>query len=244
MINRLIVLILPILFIVGCRQQIEYNIVCDGNSLTAGQGSSISYPQLMEQYLKKTTSCKVTNIGVGAQTTLDMLNDEIQQLESYYDPLAKNVLFAWEIRNHLVINCPDINTAKLNFVEYCKKANEIGYKVYVLTLLPSYTSKYCGDTTELAYDKLEQDRLLVNDWLRNEYKTFANGIVDVAKDSLIGQTGQNHELEYKFSSSTRPIQTDYYFDGTHLTQKGYSIVAEDCITRILKNKTPNNVYEK
>jgi len=236
MIIRLTRLILPFFFIVGCNPQIEYNIVCDGNSLTLGQGSSISYPQLMELNLKKNISCKVTNLGVGAQTTLDMLSDQAQQLQSHYEPLARNILFTWEIRNHIVINCPDINFAKLKFMEYCKKANEQGYEVYVLTLLPSYASKYCGEATEKAYDKLEQDRLLINDWLRSEYNTFANGIVDIAKDSLIGKRGQNHELKYSYSSYKRPKQTDYYYDGTHLTQKGYSIVANHCVNQILKSK--------
>ncbi len=245
-INKRSHLILTILLITNCNQNIissnlrkNYNIVCDGNSLTAGQGSPVSYPRLLEHKLRGKIKFKVTNIGVCGQTTLDMLYDEKLQLDSLFDPDSENILFVWEIRNHLIRKCPEIDSAKTAFVRYCRAAQNIGYKVYVLTLLPSYTSNYCNDTTEFGYKGLEQHRLLINNWLKVEYKTFANGIINIAEDSLIGQTNQNQKKNYQFSHNHRPQKTKYYFDGTHLTIKGYNIIADYCKNKILENENYN-----
>jgi lysophospholipase L1-like esterase len=210
-------------------------IVCDGNSLTAGQGGT-PYPAqlaLLEPFVSNGST--ITNKGVGAQTTLDMIADAATDIDPLYDSSVTSILPAWEVRNHLVVDTPTNTVAYDKFVEYCLARMNVGWKVVVLTILPSWTYGYREDNTVAGYEQLDADRLQINTWIRANYRDFGNVLCDVASISGLSDLGDNEQAGYTFSS-TRPTASanGLFVDGTHLSTAGYALIAAEVKKSILK----------
>lgn len=214
-------------------------IVCDGNSLTLGTGSTggETYPiQLSNLGAIGTSNCTVTNLGSGSQTTEDMIADGVAQVDALYDSgLDYNFLLAWEIRNHLVLDAPTNQAAFDEMETYCLARQSAGFKVIVATILPSWTATYRGDSTVAGYNLLDYDRLAINTLLRDNYTDFADGFADLAMIEGLGDLGDNESGGYTFSA-TRPTTSvnGKYDDGTHLTNSGYADVAQCFLNEIYK----------
>ncbi len=218
----------------------KLNIVCDGNSLTYGQGVPVemSYPALLQKLFNKDSASGVTaavhNMGVNGQTTPEMLFSMNKRLQEAFDPGAdRNIVVAWEIRNHLVRHCTDRLAALNAYMTYCRRATELGYEVYAVTLLPTWSSVYCGDSSAAALHKLEDDRNFVNRYLNKNHYDFSYGIIDVTSLSTIGIKGANLPDGYVFSTD-KPSATAYYLDGTHLNAEGNREIAE-FVKKIIMN---------
>lgn len=210
----------------------KINIVCDGNSLTYGQGvvRESSYPAQLQTLFNKDSAAGVTaivhNIGINGQTTPEMLFAMRQRLKETFDSKSdRNVLVVWEIRNHLVRHCTDRLSALDAYITYCYRAAEMGFEVYSVTLLPSWSGSYCGDSTNVGMHKLEEDRVFINRYISKNFRDFSYGLIDVTSLSTIGYKDANLPENYVFSS-VKPGSTAYYLDGTHLNAEGNREVAE------------------
>lgn len=172
-------------------------VVCDGNSLTAGQGGT-PYPSQLATLLGTTYS--VLNYGVGGQTTADMIADAATQI----DPIPKGTLVAWEAGNDIV-NGADLATTIARWQQYFSDRKTAGWGVGSSRLI---TMTVTPRTTFTAGQ--ETIRTQFNDWLRANYSTYATNLVDVAADARLQD----------------PNSATYYSgDGVHFSTAGYAVVA-------------------
>ncbi len=87
---------------------------------------------------------------------------------------------------------------------YCLERHATGFRVVVVTLLPRSRPA-----------NFEQDRLALNALVRDDWASFADGLVDVAADARIGDTMDNLDRKY------------YQSDTIHPTDAGYAVMAAD-----------------
>lgn len=167
--------------------------VFDGDSLTAEDVSS--YPRQL-QALRNWKS--YTNFAVSGQTIQMMLADATTQIDPYIGQTS-GLLIAWGGTND-VMSGADATTVYNGIVAYASGRKAAGYRVIVLTMIAR------GYFTPA----MEQQRLQINTWLRQNWPNYAAALVDVASDP-------------RLSNPTN--QTYFAGDQTHLTYAGYSVVA-------------------
>lgn len=185
-------------------------IIFDGNSLTAGTGSTAgnTYP---EQVMANFPGRTYWNYGVAGQTTTQMDADAAAQIDILKRNLytGQNIVIAWEITNELVAGV-SATDAYNNFVTYCTNRRAAGFKVIACTVLPRSTANQ---------EQFYADRLEVNTNIRANLASFADDIADFALDGRIGYDGAQNNPEY-------------YSDTTHMTDAGYG-VADEIVTDAL-----------
>lgn len=191
-------------------------IVFDGNSLTAGQGASagMDYPAQMISLLSgyPVTGIESHNYGVSAQTTSDMASDAASQVDTQINVGVENILFAWEIGNDIYFN-GDVSAAETRWASYCNARKAAGWTVICINLLPRNQTSGFGDNVTVFNGKLST----ANTWLAANWSTFSDAMVDIRSDSRLSD----------FTDST------YFSDGTHLTDAGYGVVANICLSVLL-----------
>ena len=186
-----------------------YNIVvCDGNSLTYGNGSSVvwkAYPATFNMF--STKHAKTTNTGVPGRTTPTQTADLPTNVFPLYDVgAANNIYIGWEGTNDLYINQPGAIAAYNHLITLAQtvKANNPSWKVILGTILPRQTAG--------TYAGFEADRLLVNSMLMSS--AMDTGYVDA-----VANVGADPRLQ-------DPSNLIYYnSDKTNLTDAGYLITA-------------------
>lgn len=82
---------------------------------------------------------------------------------------------------------------------YCLQARSYGFKICVLTILPHYNNPYW---------KITQ----INDSIRANWATFADGLADIGSSSLIGDSADCYD-------------TYYYHDSVHTNYNGCRVIA-------------------
>ena len=183
------------------------NLILDGNSLTAFD----IYPPMLPSRIKSGYAMVLQNYAVSGQTTAQMIVDATTQIDI---PTNKNegynIVFCWEGINDLyhratAQQCFD------NIKNYCLARKAYGFKVIVGTLTPRTNSG-----TPLDY---ESKRLIVNDLLRANYNVFADRLVDIGGDPIMGATGASKNATY-------------YVDLVHFTTAGYQIMANLLATAV------------
>jgi lysophospholipase L1-like esterase len=185
-----------------------YNFVCDGNSLTEGYGSTggNTYPkQLYDKFMSENSvSITYTSFGVSGQTLTQMEADAKTQI----DPLLSTnykVLIAWGGVNDFGLEpATTKETIYARYVIYCTNRKTAGWKVYALTMLPQ--SSY-------ARGGFDAERLWFNNQVKTNLSTIVDGIIDVAGDTRIGDSGDELDVTY------------YTSDKIHLNNTGYGIIA-------------------
>jgi lysophospholipase L1-like esterase len=192
------------------------NIIFDGNSLTAGLGSTggNDYPA---QLIASLTALGITgityqNFGVSSQTTQMMAADAAAQVDTQKRAGVENILFAWEVGNDIYFN-GNAATAETDFKNYCLARKAAGWKVIIIGLTPRNQSTDFGDTISSYNAKL----LAADTWLKANYATFADAFVDIRADSRLN--------DY--------TNTTYYYDGIHFKDAGYAVVAALGQTKLL-----------
>lgn len=171
----------------------------DGNSLTFGARASEgeAYPDqvLRDRRLKIDTSA---NFGVLAQNMAAMLEDD-DQVDALFAP--GGIVVVWEGTNDLYFGATAEES--LNRLRtYCERRRAAGWKVLVGTVLPRSDPGTPAD--------FEEQRVALNAGIRDEWSSFADGVMDVAADQRLGT----------------PSDGDYYSDDlVHLTDDGYKVVA-------------------
>jgi hypothetical protein len=168
--------------LVGSQQYSVWSnslIVCDGNSITASVQSGATWPaQLKSSAPFSDIGCTVLNIAVGGQTTPQMNVDAAQQIDAIYDGNKNCVLIAWEIGNDLYFGAT-VEMACANFKKYCSDRRSIGWRVVAITVADRlHLSGTPGGDTGVQYTAKV---LAANDWLRNNWRNFADALVDSRK---------------------------------------------------------------
>lgn len=181
-------------------------VVMDGDSLTRGSGASANlsdnYPSQLAGLLSQ--SYDLISLGVGAQTTADMISDAVTQVDPLltWRPRKTGVLVFWNT-NDLHFGT-SVATTQSRIMNYCSARRAAGWKVIVGTILPR---SVVGTPANYA-----ADRLTINTWIRANWASFCDGFFDPAADSRIGDAGDE-------------ANTTFYNDRAHLNGTGYAIVA-------------------
>lgn len=190
-------------------------VVCDGDSITAGQGLSAAnkYPAQMQALLGNTW--QIDNTGVSGQTVAQMQSTRTDVDAFYSGSNTRNVVVCGGGTNDLYFNA-SAATLETRIQDYCASCKSQGFEVYVWTLLPRGdfpgTSTLPGADAAAQETEFEVRRTAYNTWLRSSYASFADGICDLAADSTIGEDGDE-------DSAT------YYQDTVHPTTAGATIIA-------------------
>lgn len=194
----------PTLPDVGVRRQL----VCDGDSLTAGVGvadaTTQSYPPQLRSLYNGPNSFNLYNFGIAGQTTSDINSDASTQIDILYDSaMSSNFCLVWAGTNDLVAGTSPA-TVYNNLKTYWAARRSAGWKVVAFTALPRSAPGVPAG--------FEADRQTLNTSIRSDSSLY-DAIVDLAADSRIGDSGDE-------------LNTTYYDgDKTHLNQAGYAIVA-------------------
>lgn len=195
-------------------------VLCDGNSLTEGQGiweyngtqpAGNRYWELPVAGLSA-RNYHAWSVGVGGQTTTDMISDFEVHSRKYFSPYRKgNLVVAWEITNDISVGSTDTQ-AYNNYVNYCNLCRKNGWKVVACTVIP----RSGFNATQETY------RNSVNIMIRNNYTSFADGLADFAAHPNFDSPAD--------SWGPWPNASNYY-DGTHLIN--YSAIAQVASAAIL-----------
>jgi hypothetical protein len=165
-------------------------IVFDGDSLSA-QG----YPAAAVALLAEPGWTSVVE-AVGGQAVQTCL-DNVATVDARYAP--GNVVVLWVGTNDYGVHTPAELYAHI--VTYCQGRQAVGFKVVTCTLTPR-----SNDPAVWAF------RDAVNALIRAGWATYADGLVDIGADPVIGYNGAEND-------------TTYYTDLTHMTTAGQLIVA-------------------
>jgi lysophospholipase L1-like esterase len=181
-------------------------IIFDGDSMTEGVGSSRgqNYPKQTIDLLGGTSVFTYYNQAVSGQTTQQMIDDGVSQIDALHSNLKRaNIVVLWAGTNDIYFGA-SAETTYNRIVEYAKARRVAGSKVVVTTILPR--------SNEGTPQTFEANRQYVNTRIRENWTTFADAIADVAANTDIGEP--HDELNKR-----------YYPDGVHLNNRGYAIVA-------------------
>lgn len=190
-------------------------LVFTGNSLVAGSGvttifETVSYVTA-ELLNNPTVICEHINGGIGGQTTTEM----ISRFTSYDlflrdDSKVKNIYIPFEITNDMILPTGALTNTQVydNYVALCNLARAQGFYVIACTILPRSSAIVLSNRPTF-----EADRQIINQLIRDNYTTFADGIADVGADPTIGDAGDE-------------TNTTYYADLTHLNATGTRILAD------------------
>jgi hypothetical protein len=183
-------------------------VICDGNSLTAGQGATVpfvtSYPGVLRASLAAAgfPSRDTHDRGFGGSKSQDMINRFATHVAPFYDPVFnKSAYVFFEVRNSTQAG----ETAEAVQAQHATlglMAQEAGFFVVVCTA-PGSDGAPAGQGVPGQ----------VNAWIRSNWHTFAHAMVDL-------------ESEPEFSPSGDILNPTYYIDGVHLTDAGYAKVAQ------------------
>lgn len=179
---------------------ITTQIVCDGNSLTYGSGTSSpateSWPYQMWASLTSTAGVQLWNFGVAGQTTAQMSSDAVSQIDARYDQAyARNLLCVQEGTNSLQAYL-SAASALADFKAYCQARRQRGWYVIALTMI---------DFTAASVTQQMKD-------------DFNTGI----RDS--GNLGVYWDAVADVAASQASL-TGKYVDNFHLNSSGYAVLA-------------------
>lgn len=198
--------------VAGVDEFVDSIIVCDGNSLTRGGGTTPYPQQVSERFPFSENGTLVYNKGVDGQTTPQMIADASTDIDPLYNASVKSVLIAWEVGNDIYFNGSVLN-AYNNFVTYCNDRRLVGWKVIAISLTPRDQSTPFGDNSAQFEVKLQQANvLMLNNWIE-----FSDAIIDLRSDPRLAT-----------------ITLDYWNpDLVHLNAAGYQVVADLVMKKIL-----------
>jgi lysophospholipase L1-like esterase len=192
-------------------------VVCHGDSLTWGANASSGigtatgpvYPGVLAAKLG--TALRVTNLGTGGWTISMMTNEASQKVDPLFDPsLKENILIIFGGTNDLGGWHQTADATYQRLVAYCNARKALHpWKILVLTPpMAAYPKVYP--------DHFDQKMVQYDSLIRKNWRTFADGIIDIQADPRFGVPGAEHNPTY-FSAK----------DYTHLTDAGYEIVGTD-----------------
>jgi hypothetical protein len=193
--------------------------IFDGNSLTSGMGGTPYPTQLLTTAPFSSNGSVFYNKGVGAQQTSQMISDAVSDIDVNYSNLVHCFVIANEIGNDIYYN-GNVRNAVNSFWNYCDARRLVGFKVGVITLQDRSYSNYGVST--VAGDNELQFRtkiILANTYLRDEYLSHADFLIDIGLNAYIGINATDINSEYNCYNTT------YFDDKVHCKTAGYAIWA-------------------
>jgi lysophospholipase L1-like esterase len=195
------------------------NIVFDGDSLTFGSTATDPYPDQVMRVLRP--EIRWVNFGIGGQKLYTMLENAPTKVDPLYDAaLGRNVCVIWGGTNDIRWWGHKPPAVYQHLRDYCLGRRVKGFTVVVLTLLP----RTDGDYPEL-FETYRQD---VNRRIRQGWVGFADALIDVGADPLIGSAGC--EVDLRFFSPDR----------VHLNNNGLALVAGRVLKLLERVDTPGD----
>lgn len=188
-----------------------YNLVCDGNSITAGTGSSNNaenaWPPVLMSLLSANQSqhpdkyWSQKNVGVAGHTTQQRTAAFETSVQPQFNPsYARNIVTFFEVRNDVVTNGVTLNQAIANVQAYVTQARLNGWEVMLATVPPNTTTTNSVNTIIPQF----------NTWLRDNPGWSDFPIVDLAADPSLDD----------------PTDTNFYnVDQLHFNDAGYAVAA-------------------
>ncbi len=182
---------------VGSRQ-----LLFEGDSQTGLRSGGWDYPtQLIRSMGYIPCNAYVNNLGVGGSTVAAMAGRASSADARHDAHKANHVFVVWIGTNDLYAGASGASTYSA-IVEYGQARRAAGWKVVVLTVLP---------TSKIGMARsYETERGALNRRITSTWATFADRLVDVAADS-------------RLSDSANLVYFDA--DKLHLVENGYAVVA-------------------
>lgn len=144
-------------------------ILCDGNSITAGQSHAT---ELATHEPFKSAQTQILNFGVSGQTTAQMLSDASSQVDPEIVP-NKTIVIALEIGNHIFFGA-SAREAVDTFWEYCEGRRAAGAYVVACTLHTRWQATATLPSKAQYLAELDQ----ANTLLRQEWRGRADALFD------------------------------------------------------------------
>lgn len=190
-------------------------IICDGDSLTSGTGSTggNTYPNQLITLLGS-SNYEVINDGTGGHKITDLLSGA-STIDEYITTIArpKNYYIGWAGTNDIYTSGTDAAVCYSNYVSLLSGRRSSGTKVIACTLLPR------TNTSTPSYQ--EHQRQQLNAMIRQNWYSFADALADFGNDPIIGLAGSEMDTAY------------YDTDRVHMTNSGYAIIASIAKTALL-----------
>lgn len=150
----------------------DANIVCDGNSITAG-----GYPpSLLNNTFIQEKNCTVKNFAVSGQHTEQMQDDAVDEIDSQISVTRLNILIAWEITNDIFFG-RTAQEAYDRFKQYCLDRKAAGWRILTLSCLDREQGSAGGLTPTEYSEELIQANLLTS----MHWQEYCDQYVDVRK---------------------------------------------------------------
>lgn len=183
-------------------------IICTGNSLTAGTGASDAAHSFPRQLAVLMPTWDVVNMGVSGVDTNYLISHDPIDLDAplYGTSRKQNICVCWEITNDLVNGNHGTTATYNSVVQWCNDRRAAGWKVLVGTAIDrDPTNAASGGNASFATQRLAVNALVVANWA-----TFADGLVDLAGNANL---------------ATNTNETYFDPDHVHLNDTGYGVVA-------------------
>jgi GDSL-like Lipase/Acylhydrolase family len=177
-------------------------VVWDGGSIIAGHGAGPGYDFPTQTLSLVPRVCQSHLSITGGATIADMLADAPDEVDAHYraaGDLNLCVVLAGGGDFHDGASAASVFAS---LKSYCSKRRAAGFRVVVVTVLPS-SDPVTFEATRLAFDGM----------VRASWKTFADGLADIAADPRIGDTGDNLDRQF------------YGQDGLHPNNAGNAVMA-------------------
>ncbi len=199
-------------------------VVCHGDSLTRGENASsglgtttgTTYPAVLARTLGP--AWRVTNVGTGGWTINLLTGEAPKKVDLLFDPhLAANILIVFGGTNDLGGARESAGTVFGTLTAYCR-ARKAAHPWRILVVTPpvaAYPRVYPAD--------FDAQMVQYGALIRRNWRSFADGIVDVQADPRLGAPGAEYNPAY-FNSR----------DFTHLTDVGYAIVGQDAAAAVVR----------
>lgn len=205
-------------------------VLCDGNSLTAGQGASSSanyYPAVLAGLAPLAAgSIPVANIGVGGQTAAQMTSTR-GDVTAAFAAGKTNVLVAWELTNSLYFG-RTAQQAVDDLLAYVEAviADNSAWKVAVVTAIPRYQKRAADGTfNDAAVTAYNAEIDAANALLRAQWRGVAKMLVDLRT----GDSGFNFSTYGSSVFDATGLYVNESADGgtvrVHCSNAGYAEVA-------------------
>lgn len=158
------------------------NIVCDGNSITAGGNATSSEKKwtslLAGSPLLVSRNVAVANKGISGQDAEAMLSNH-SDIDALWVDGMKNILIAWEITNS--IQHGDTPSEAIDALgDYCAAVQAVHqWDIFVANALPRYQSVAGEALNQSSVDNINNLIVSANAILRNKYKQFSQHHIDM-----------------------------------------------------------------
>lgn len=153
------------------------NIVVDGNSISAWSDATAFgrwSDRLKQLPPYSAPTCTVTNIAIPGRSTWVLATKAPWEVDPLLRPGRPNICIIWEVLNDLSLFPSDPLRVAQNLRTYCLARRAAGWKTVVFGLQNARIASG-GITSQSAFDAA---RPLVNAWLRDNWRSFADAWVD------------------------------------------------------------------